>query len=106
VKNMTAKETGIRHERGLILLEVGMQSLLDVYNHTNDVAVRQNIEKLARIGASLNDHQKNMVIGWLGKGRVTSVEEALIKIRDRIDKDNTQGRETGRHASWELADPL
>jgi hypothetical protein len=33
-----------------------------------------------------------MVRGWLGKGRVATVEEGLGKIQKRIEKDNQQGK--------------
>ena len=44
------------------------------------------------IWESLNRHQRLMVRGWLGKGRVTTVEEGLEKILKRIEKDSQQGK--------------
>jgi hypothetical protein len=93
---MTAKETGIKYERGLTLLNEGMRALLDEYNSTGDVTRRSKIEQLAIIGKSLNIQQQNMVIGWLGKRRVGSVEEALGKINTRIEKDNNQSNKTSK----------
>ena len=40
----------------------------------------------------LNEHQRGMVRGWLGKLKVWSVEEGLSRIEARIHKDSRQGR--------------
>ena len=48
--------------------------------------------RLIGIATSLNLQQKEMVEGWLRKGRVQNLTEGLDKIQARIAQDNEQGR--------------
>ena len=75
-------EEGVRHLRGVA--QGSFEGALPSY--------KTEAERLIAVNESLNDHRKNVVIGWLGKGRCQSMEGALSRMARRIEKDNSQGR--------------
>lgn len=87
---MTMKETVRETDKGWQLLTEGLR-VLRIENELLDIP-NPEISRLLTIEQALNKHQRNMVVGWLGKGRIGTVTEALEKIQKRIDQDNQQGK--------------
>lgn len=86
-----------------------MSSTAERIKHKGQVILNQTIPELdldIGIWNSLNRHQHLMIRGWLGKGRVTTIREALDKMQRRIEQDNQQGKKETRDPVSKDLDPI
>ncbi len=84
--------------RGRERLEAGLSHLRVVADGGKEGAVpkfRDQAADLLAVSAGLNDHRRAQIRAWLGKNNALSIEDALIRMKNRIEKENAQGK---RHA--------
>lgn len=84
-----------------------MPSRSEIIRDKGQVVLNETLPSLDNpIWDALNRQQRLMVRGWLGKGRVSSLEEALDKIQKRIEQDNLQGVRNDQDPISKNLDPI
>ncbi len=82
IRGWGAYDEGVRHLK--VVAQGGLEGAHETYLH--------QAQRLLSVNNNLNEHRRNMIVGWLGKGRHKNIEEALIRMEQRIEKDKSQGR--------------
>lgn len=75
-------EAGIRHLH--VVATDGREGALPQYKHR---ALR-----LLALNEGLNDQRIAMIKAWMGKGSCKTIEEALLRMEQRVEQENAQGR--------------